>query len=224
MIIAIKVILTVIMIMLGALTPTLIITAFGFSFGTLAFTSTLSLVACILIWKYPAIFIIESFDNPDWGNNKRDIYGLKSELYKLINPQNFYTPYDFDKVACSNDLLQKLEKTDKLDVAKLKILRKEAEDNLKVKLNTEKFYNHLMKVLSPIRFSKKPDIFKLMNQYCQTISMNRENIDLIEDVLLQINNDIIIPFKDLRHTYITCLLLLLGFNGLHLIIILVMLT
>lgn len=192
----VKTLLTITVFLIGAFGQTIIITVYGLSFGFIAAASTITLLTCMLIWRYPTN-IIKGFANPDWGNNERDVYGLKAELLRRINPKNFLSPYDYDKIICSNTLISKLNKIDVYDIAGLKEIRKAAESSLDIKLDTNPFYNHIMTVLSPIKFSGNQDLFIQMTKLCQLLSdVKNEDIDSIESVLVCVNNDIIEPLKD----------------------------
>ncbi len=209
--IVVKIILTIICLIAGSFGPTLILEAYGLSFGLMTMSCALVIAICTLVWRCPSKYIVTGFKDPSWGNNKKDVYGLRSELFRHINTKNFLSPYDYEKILCSNNLIKQLDRIDAYDIVRLKEIRKTAEYNLSIKLNAEAFYNHLMAVFSPIKFLKNENLFNQMNMLCQTLSeINHKDIDIIENTLNYINDNIINPQKEHRSLHIKLIITLFG--------------
>lgn len=144
----------------------------------------------ITLWKFksPEDQQPEVMSNGNWRRNSDDIYGLKSELTKLIAPNNFMKPYDPEKVTAAIELYNRLNATDADDLLGLKEIRLASENNLGIRLDTDAFYNYLMDVFSPERYMTPYNKEKVseMNRICTLLTRNKDNIDAMEDILYNI--------------------------------------
>lgn len=126
--------------------------------------------------------------NGNWGGSDNDTYGLKSELAKLIAPNNFMKPYNPEKVTEAIELYNRLKTTDADDLLGLKEIRLASENSLEIRLNADAFYNHLMNVFSPERYIEPYNKEKLseMNKICTLLTQSKDNIGALEDILYNI--------------------------------------
>lgn len=188
----VKIILTISILILGNLGPTIIKTSYGMSFGLFSVASVFILYGCFVIWKCPKSKPIKGYKDKAWGGNSNDLYGLKAELLKHINPQNYVKPFDSSKLAAAKCLSEKLCKIKNTDLSALKEIRNEAATKLGVNLNVEAFYNHLLVVFSPVKFTKNSNMFEITNQLCQELTANNHDIDMMENIL----NEKVTPILD----------------------------
>ena len=169
-----------------------------------------AVIYIFLLLKMPKP-LVKQYKDSKWGNSKKDIYGLKSELLLKINPANYIEPYDGMKMIAAVDLSQKL-KTIKYDnFIELKAIRMSAEEKLGLKLDVDSFSKHVLRIIGPLNFSKKKDIAESTNMFCEKLSNHEGNIDVIEDTLLEFHDQIFRPYLEDYHTYkILIMLLLIG--------------
>lgn len=149
-----------------------------------------------LIWFLIFLWKLKSPDdkhpevklNGNWGGSDNDTYGLKSELAKLIAPNNFMKPYDPEKVTEAIELYNRLKTTDADDLLGLKEIRLTSEKSLGIRLNADAFYNHLMNLFSPERYIEPYNKEKLseMNRICTLLTQSKDNIGALEDILYNI--------------------------------------
>lgn len=149
-----------------------------------------------LIWFLIFLWKLKSPDdkhpevklNGNWGGSDNDTYGLKSELAKLIAPNNFMKPYDPEKVTEAIELYNRLKTTDADDLLGLKEIRLASEKSLGIRLNADAFYNHLMNIFSPERYIEPYNKEKLseMNRICTLLTQSKDNIGALEDILYNI--------------------------------------
>lgn len=123
-----------------------------------------------------------------WGGCDNDTYGLKSELAKVIAPNNFMKPYDPEKVTAAIDLYNRLKTTDADDLLRLKEIRLASEKSLDIRLDTGAFYNYLMDIFSPERYMEPYNKEKVseMNRICILLTRSKDNIGALEDILCNI--------------------------------------
>ena len=149
-----------------------------------------------LIWFLIFLWKLKSPDdkhpevklNGNWGGSDNDTYGLKSELAKLIAPNNFMKPYNPEKVTEAIELYNRLKTTDADDLLGLKEIRLASEKSLGIRLNADAFYNHLMNIFSPERYIEPYNKEKLseMNRICTLLTQSKDNIGALEDILYNI--------------------------------------
>ena len=149
-----------------------------------------------LIWFLIFLWKLKSPDdkhpevklNGNWGGSDNDTYGLKSELAKLIAPNNFMKPYDPEKVTEAIELYNRLKTTDADDLLGLKEIRLTSEKSLGIRLNADAFYNHLMNLFSPERYIEPYNKERLseMNRICTLLTQSKDNIGALEDILYNI--------------------------------------
>lgn len=149
-----------------------------------------------LIWFLIFLWKLKSPDdkhpevklNGNWGGSDNDTYGLKSELAKVIAPNNFMKPYDPEKVTAAIELYNRLKTTDADDLLGLKEIRLASESSLGIRLDTDAFYNYLMDVFSPERYMEPYNKEKVseMNRICTLLTQSKDNIGALEDILYNI--------------------------------------
>lgn len=149
-----------------------------------------------LIWFIIFLWKLESTNNKkakiksyvNWGGSDNDIYGLKSELSKLIAPNNFMKPYDPEKVTAAIELYNRLKTTDADNLLGLKEIRLASEKSLGIKLDTDAFYNYLMDMFSPERYMEPYNNEKVseMNRICTLLTKSKDSIGTLEDILYNI--------------------------------------
>ena len=155
------------------------------------------------------------------GGSDNDTYGLKSELAKVIAPNNFMKPYDPEKVTAAIDLYNRLKTTDADDLLRLKEIRLASEKSLDIRLDTDAFYNYLMDIFSPERYMEPYNKEKVseMNRICTLLTQSKDNIGVLEDILYSIApqikdkddyNSELAPTKDPQNLVFVYFLTLLG--------------
>lgn len=140
----------------------------------------------VIIWKLPKDqrLYANRYKDRVWGNgNVKDIYGLKSELQKLTEPNNFVSDYS-DKVLKAIKLQERLKLLEPYDISGLKEVRIQAEQELGITLNTEAFCGHLLKVFSPANYLKDPDKVYELNQICSLFLNCKHDMDALENALI----------------------------------------
>lgn len=156
----------------------------------LAWLSVWLLWFLIFLWKLksPDDKHPEVKSNGNWGGSDNDTYGLKSELAKVIAPNNFMKPYDPEKVTEAIELYNRLKTTDADDLLGLKEIRLASEKSLGIRLDADAFYNHLMNVFSPERYMEPYNKEKLseMNRICTLLTQSKDNIGALEDIMYNI--------------------------------------
>ena len=179
----------------------------------------------VILWrlKFPEDKQTEVKSNGNWGGSDNDTYGLKSELAKVIAPNNFMKPYDPEKVTAAIELYNRLKTTDADDLLGLKEIRLASESSLGIRLDTDAFYNYLMDVFSPERYIEPYNKEKLseMNKICTLLTQTKDNIGALEDILYNIApkmeekdkddfNSELTPTKDPQSLVVVYFLSLLG--------------
>lgn len=150
----------------------------------LAFLMVWMIYLLVYIWKIPSNpkLEIQGYQDYSWGNgNSKDAIGLKSELLKLSDPNNFMQPYS-DKVIKAIELNELLKGTDANDIHQLSTIRKRLKQELGVELDSSKFSNHLLYVFSPVKYGKNRIYVNEMSMICDAIKSSDNDIEKLESV------------------------------------------
>ena len=141
------------------------------------------------VWRLPSyqILTIKGHKDDQWGdNNSHDVIGLKSELLKLSNPNNFKNSFSDNtyKIVKSKKIIICLYKTDANDISRLKEIRAIAQNELGITINTLAFKNHLFDVFSPIKYKNKPKYINEMIRICSDIAECNNDLNAIECTII----------------------------------------
>jgi hypothetical protein len=132
----------------------------------------------IYVWRLPAYKFLKINEN-----NSNDVFGMKTELLRLVVPQN-YIPEDSGKAAKAVELNSLLESIDADDLSELKKIRIEIEQSLGIAIDSTKFSRHLLEVFSPSKYKGKPEYVNEMTRICSDIARCGSNIAAIEDTVI----------------------------------------
>ena len=95
----------------------------------------------------------KNIPDKEWPSSHEDVYGLKTAILIACNPARFMEPdYDVNKVSAAIEIYKKLKEVAPYDMETLGILRKDAEKALNIRMDTNAFYHHLIKMFSPKRY------------------------------------------------------------------------
>lgn len=133
----------------------------------------------------------KNIPDEEWPSSHGDVYGLKAALLKACNPSRFMEPeYDIDKVSGAIEIYKKLKEAAPCDLDTLALLRKEAEKALGIKLDTNAFYRHLIKVFSPGKYVEnyQEELLMKNHEICSRLTENKDSIQGLENVLKEIES------------------------------------
>ena len=117
------------------------------------------------------------------GNGDYNKY-LLNELLDKCNPQNFMTPYNYEKVKIANELYPRLLKCEGNDNEELVEIRKEAISKLGIILSTSTIFEELCKTCNPQQFMNpyNPDKVAKANELYSRVLQNKTDIDALENI------------------------------------------
>lgn len=133
----------------------------------------------------------KNIPDEEWPSSHDDVYGLKDALLKACNPSRFMEPeYDIDKVSGAIEIYKKLKEAAPCDLDTLALLRKEAEKALGIKLDTNAFYRHLIKVFSPGKYVEnyQEELLMKNHEICSRLTENKDSIQGLENILKEVES------------------------------------
>lgn len=185
---SIKILCTVVAVFISVLLPVSLSVFFYINMPgiVLLFLIIWLIYVLIYFWRLPAYQILEL----NGGNaNSSDVFGMKTELLKLVSPEKFILE-DSNKAVKAVELRTLLESTDSDDLSGLKKVRTEAELSLGISIDSAKFCRHLLEVFSPSKY-KKPEYANEMRLISSDIARCGGDIGAIEDVLINAQKRIV---------------------------------
>lgn len=131
----------------------------------------------------------KNIPDKEWPSSHEDVYGLKTALLTACNPARFMEPdYDVNKVSAAIEIYKKLKEVAPYDMETLGILRKDAEKALNIRLDTNAFYHHLIKMFSPKRYvvNYQEDLLTKSHEICSRLTENKDSMQGMENVLKEV--------------------------------------
>lgn len=150
-----------------------------------AFLVTWMIYLLRYVWKLPPYkrLTIRGHNDNQWGDSdSSDIIGLKSELLKLSNPNNFKDSFTDDTIKAQK-LNMLLHETRADDILKLKEIRVKAQNELGIIINIRAFRKHLLDVFSPLRYKKQAEYANEMFRIQSDIIKCGEDLDALEHTI-----------------------------------------
>ena len=133
----------------------------------------------------------KNIGDKEWPSSHEDVYGLKTAILTACNPARFMEPdYDVNKVSAAIEIYKKLKEVAPYDLEILGILRKDAEKALNIRLDTNAFYHHLIKMFSPKRYvvNYQEDLLTKSHEICSRLTENKDSMQGMENVLKEIES------------------------------------
>ena len=133
----------------------------------------------------------KNIPDKEWPSSHEDVYGLKTAILAACNPARFMEPdYDVNKVSAAIEIYKKLKEVAPYDLEVLGILRKDAEKALNIRLDTNAFYHHLIKMFSPKRYvvNYQEDLLTKSHEICSRLTENKDSMQGMENVLKEIES------------------------------------
>lgn len=133
----------------------------------------------------------KNIPDEEWPSSREDVYGLKAALLKACNPSRFMEPeYDIDKVSGAIEIYKKLKDAAPCDLETLALLRKDAETALGIRLDTNAFYHHLIKVFSPGKYVEnyQEELLMKNHEICSRLTENKDSIQGLENILKEVES------------------------------------
>ena len=133
----------------------------------------------------------KNIPDEEWPSSNEDVYGLKAALLKACNPSRFMEPeYDIDKVSGAIEIYKKLKDAAPCDLETLALLRKDAEKALGIRLDTNAFYHHLIKVFSPGKYVEnyQEELLMKNHEICSRLTENKDSIQGLENILKEVES------------------------------------
>lgn len=129
------------------------------------------------------------------GNGDYNKY-LLNELLDKCNPQNFMTPYNYEKVKIANELYPRLLKCEGNDNEELVEIRKEAINKLGIVLSTSSIFEELCKICNPQQFLNpyNPTKVAKANELYSHVLQNKMDIEALE----KIRDEAMVLFSDVQ--------------------------
>lgn len=131
----------------------------------------------------------KNIPDKEWPSSHEDVYGLKTAILTACNPARFMEPdYDVNKVSAAIEIYKKLKEVAPYDLEILGILRKDAEKALNIRLDTNAFYHHLIKMFSPKRYvvNYQEDLLTKSHEICSRLTENKDSMQGMENVLKEV--------------------------------------